>query len=43
VFPNRTNYVPTRDGRRFLINVQSAEATPNPITVVLNWTAVLKK
>jgi hypothetical protein len=39
----RTNYVPTRDGQRFLINTQSGEAAPTPITVVLNWTAGLKK
>src|SRR5207249_12025640 len=39
----RTNYVPSGDGRRFLINTQTAEPAPNPITVVLNWTAGLKK
>jgi eukaryotic-like serine/threonine-protein kinase len=39
----RTNYVPAGDGRRFLINTQTAEPAPNPITVVLNWTAGLKK
>ena len=33
----RTNYVPTRDGRRFLIKTQGSEPAPNPITVVLNW------
>jgi len=38
----RTRYVPTRDGRRFLVNTQS-ESTPIPITVVLNWTTALKK
>jgi Tol biopolymer transport system component len=41
--PLRTNYVPARDGQRFLINTQSGEAPPTPITVVLNWTAGLKK
>lgn len=39
----RTNYVPTRDGRRFLVNTLSGDPAPNPITVVLNWTAGLKK
>ena len=39
----RTNYVPTRDGQRFLVNTQSGDAGPAPITVVLNWTAGLKK
>ena len=33
----RTNYVPSRDGQRFLINTQDADPAPVPITVVLNW------
>jgi len=37
------HYVPSRDGRRFLVNTQIGEPAPNPITVVLNWTAALKK
>ena len=37
------HYVPARDGQRFLINTQSGDPAPNPITVVLNWTAGLKK
>jgi eukaryotic-like serine/threonine-protein kinase len=37
------HYVPTRDGRRFLVNTRVGEPAPNPITVVLNWTAALKK
>jgi Tol biopolymer transport system component len=40
---NRVHYVPSRDGRRFLINTQTGDAAPNPITVVLNWTAALNK
>ena len=43
VGPFRTNYVPTRDGKRFLINTQVSEPAPNPITIVLNWTAGLKQ
>jgi hypothetical protein len=43
VIAQRTHYVPTRDGQRFLVNTQSDVAVPNPITVVLNWTAGLKK
>ena len=39
----RTGYVPSRDGKRFLINTQIGEPAPNPITVVLNWSAGLKK
>jgi serine/threonine protein kinase/Tol biopolymer transport system component len=39
----RTHYVPTRDGRRFLVNTQTSDPAPNPITVVLNWTAGVKR
>jgi Tol biopolymer transport system component len=39
----RTNYVPSRDGQRFLINTQTGSPAPLPITVVLNWTAGLKR
>jgi hypothetical protein len=34
--------VPSRDGRRFLVNMASDTVT-SPITVVVNWTATLKK
>jgi hypothetical protein len=43
VSPYRTNYVPTGDGRRFLVNVKSGDPAALPITVVLNWTAGLGK
>jgi Tol biopolymer transport system component/predicted Ser/Thr protein kinase len=39
----RTHYVPSRDGQRFLINTLAADLPPVSITVVLNWTAGLKK
>jgi hypothetical protein len=39
----RTHYVPSRDGRRFLINTPTGDPAMVPITVVLNWTAALKK
>ena len=39
----RTHYVPSRDGRRFLIITPTGDAAMVPITVVLNWTAALKK
>jgi Tol biopolymer transport system component len=32
----RTHYVPSRDGRRFLIHARSGETPPSVITVVLN-------
>lgn len=46
LFTNRgmTDFVPSRDGQRFLINVPAgAEAAAAPITVVTNWQAGLKK
>jgi len=43
VTANRTHYVPSRDGRRFLVNTQTGDPSPTPVTVVLNWTAGLKK
>ena len=42
VTSRRTHYVPSRDGQRFLVNTQNLDASPNPITVVLNWQADLK-
>lgn len=43
VHPLRTHYVPSRDGQRFLVNTQTGDPAPTPITVVLNWTAGLKR
>jgi serine/threonine protein kinase len=37
------HYVPSRDGHRFLIFSQIGEPAPNAITVMLNWTAALRK
>ncbi|MBM3754780.1 MAG: hypothetical protein FJW38_12475, partial [Acidobacteria bacterium] len=39
----RTNYAPSRDGQRFLVNSRAGEPFPHPITVVLNWTTGLKR
>ena len=39
----KQQYDVTADGQRFLINVTAEEANVAPITVVLNWTSVLKK
>jgi hypothetical protein len=36
-------YDVTPDGQRFLINVDVSEMNIAPLTVVLNWTAGLKK
>ena len=42
VSSQRTHYVPSRDGQRFLINTPTGDPAMVPITVVLNWTATLK-
>jgi eukaryotic-like serine/threonine-protein kinase len=39
----RTNYVPARDGRRFLVNMQAGDLAPEPITVVLNWMSAVRQ
>ena len=43
VAANRTHYVPSRDGQRFLFNTQRDVASSTHITVVMNWAAGLKK
>ncbi|HSF25732.1 MAG TPA: hypothetical protein VLE20_16010, partial [Blastocatellia bacterium] len=40
---SRNNYAVSRDGQRFLINELSEVPASPPITVVLNWTADLKR
>ena len=39
----RTHYVASHDGQKFLLNTLTGDHSPMPITVVLNWTAGLKK
>ena len=39
----RQQYDVARDGQRFLLNVPLEDAAASSITVVLNWTAGLKK
>jgi len=39
----RNVYAASPDGQRFLMVVPAAEAKPQPITVVLNWPALVKK
>ena len=39
----RSQYDVARDGQRFLLNVPLDDADASSITVVLNWTAGLKK
>jgi eukaryotic-like serine/threonine-protein kinase len=40
---DRNNFVPARDGRRFLINTLDETKNAQPLTFVLNWAANLKK
>jgi hypothetical protein len=44
VLPGPRNfYVPAADGRRFLVVAAPEERISTPTTVVLNWTADLKR
>jgi eukaryotic-like serine/threonine-protein kinase len=43
VLGGRYQYAVSEDGQRFLINTAPEQAASAPITVVLNWTAGLKK
>ena len=38
-----TDYAVSRDGRRFLVNRIISDPRAEPLSVVLNWTAALKK
>jgi serine/threonine protein kinase len=37
------HYTVTKDGQRFLVNMPVEGASSNPITIVLNWTAELRR
>ena len=39
----RNHYAPAGDGQRFLVNTLVGESAVAPITIVLNWTAGLKR
>jgi eukaryotic-like serine/threonine-protein kinase len=43
VNPFAIQYAVTGDGQRFLLLKPLAEATSTPITIILNWTSLLKK
>ena len=40
---DRNNYVPTQDGQRFVVNSLVNAENTQPLTLVLNWAADLKK
>ena len=39
---SRNRYAVSPDGQRFLMILAAGEAKPSPITVVVNWPALLK-
>lgn len=39
IFQRRNQYVATRDGQRFLVNISAEDESTAPITVVMNWAA----
>ncbi len=41
--PTNNQYEVTSDGQRFLLLKSLSAATATPITVVVNWTALLRK
>ncbi len=43
VNPFRQRYVPSADGRRFLVNTVDTSERPKPITVLVNWLASTKR
>ena len=40
---DKNNYVPTEDGQRFVMNQLVNGENAQPLTLVLNWAADLKK
>ena len=43
IVDDRNNYVPTRDGQRFMVNNLVDTVNSQPLTLVLNWAADLRK
>jgi len=41
--PARNEHVVAADGQGFLINERAESASSSPVTVIVNWTAALKK
>jgi hypothetical protein len=40
---DRNNYAPSKDGQRFLINMLAESANSQPLILVLNWAADMKR
>ena len=43
IVDDRNNYVPTRDGQRFMVNNLADTVNSQPLSLVLNWAADIKK
>ena len=43
IVDDRNQYVPTQDGKRFVVNTLTNAENAQPLTLVLNWAADLKK
>ncbi len=43
IVDDRNNYVPTRDGQRFMVNTLADTVNSQPLTLVLNWAGDLRK
>jgi hypothetical protein len=43
IFPGTAYYAVTGDGQRFVVNTIVGESAPVPFTIVMNWTAGLKR
>jgi serine/threonine protein kinase len=43
LMPTATNYVVTRDGRRFLAAVSAPDPNASPLNIVVNWPAALNR
>ena len=39
----KSNYAVAPDGQKFLMNIVAQESSTSSITIMLNWTAALKK
>jgi len=40
---DRNSFVPSPDGKRFLVNTLATESTAQPLILILNWAAELQK
>jgi hypothetical protein len=41
--PDFTPFEPAPDGKRFLVGATPQQAVPEPLNLIVNWTALLKR